>query len=103
MMLPELSARSAFGTALPFTEFAMGALLVVGVFTRETLFAGGLLTIPLVFGTILRSEWATAGGRCYSLLYAVRARTRGCSLRRRMACPSAGDSSGRRPVTPTPS
>jgi hypothetical protein len=63
-MLPELSARSAFGTALPFTEFAIGALLVVEAFTREALFAGGLLMIPLVFGTIPRSEWATAGGRC---------------------------------------
>jgi hypothetical protein len=31
MMLPELSARSAFETALPFTEFAIGALLVYAV------------------------------------------------------------------------
>jgi hypothetical protein len=31
MMLPELSARSAFGTALLLTEFAIGALLVYAV------------------------------------------------------------------------
>jgi thiosulfate dehydrogenase [quinone] large subunit len=47
---------SGFGTVLPFVELALGALLLLGLFTAEVLFATGLLTIVLTFGTVLQAQ-----------------------------------------------
>jgi thiosulfate dehydrogenase [quinone] large subunit len=47
----------AFGLTLPFIELTIGLLVLLGVATRWALAAGGLLMVPLVFGTSLRSDW----------------------------------------------
>jgi len=47
----------AFATVLPFTEALVGLLLCLGWLTRLALVAGGLMTVVLVFGTALRSQW----------------------------------------------
>jgi thiosulfate dehydrogenase [quinone] large subunit len=61
-----------FGTVLPYIEFAIGVLLVLGAFTRAALVAGGALMIALVFGTALRSDWEAVGGQMlYALIYAL--------------------------------
>lgn len=58
--LPEGLVR-IFATALPFLESAVGFVILVGLWTRWGLVAGGLLLTALVFGTALRSDWATLG------------------------------------------
>lgn len=42
-----------FGYALPFIELLLGALLILGLFTRWTLVAAGLLMIGLTFGAVM--------------------------------------------------
>ena len=62
----------AFAWVLPFAEAAVGALLIVGLWTRLVLMVGGLLMAALVFGTALRSQWETLGLQMfYSALYAA--------------------------------
>jgi thiosulfate dehydrogenase (quinone) large subunit len=58
--LPPLSVR-LFALSLPFAEAGIGFLLVLGLFTRWALVAGGLVMTALVFGTALRSDWETVG------------------------------------------
>ena len=58
--LPPLSVR-LFALSLPFVEAGIGFLLVLGLFTRWALVAGGLMMTALVFGTALRSDWETVG------------------------------------------
>jgi thiosulfate dehydrogenase (quinone) large subunit len=49
----------SFGSVLPFLEALIGLGLILGVFTRWTLVAASLLMSLLIFGTSLRSDWAT--------------------------------------------
>jgi thiosulfate dehydrogenase (quinone) large subunit len=57
-----------FGLALPFLETAIGLLLIVGLWTRWTLVAGGLLITALVFGMARRSDWEALS---IQMLYAI--------------------------------
>ena len=41
-----------FAHTIPWIEMLMGALLIVGLFTREALVVGGLLMANLTFGTM---------------------------------------------------
>jgi thiosulfate dehydrogenase [quinone] large subunit len=66
-LLPAMAVR-LFGLVLPFMETAIGLLLIVGLWTRWTLIAGGLLIAALVFGTALRSDWETLS---IQMLYAI--------------------------------
>lgn len=59
-LMPEVLVRP-FALGLPFAETLVGALLLVGLLTRQVLAAGGLLMLALVFGTALRGEWETLG------------------------------------------
>lgn len=60
----------AFGTVLPFIEFIIGALLIVGLFTRQALIMGSLVMIGLVFGSCMIEKWDFAGGQMlYSLMF----------------------------------
>jgi thiosulfate dehydrogenase [quinone] large subunit len=70
-----------FATALPVVESTLGLLVLVGLWTRFALVAGGLLMTALVFGTALRSDWTTLGIQMvyavvYFLLLAFRPRDR---------------------------
>jgi thiosulfate dehydrogenase [quinone] large subunit len=48
----------------------LGTLITVGLFTRWALTLGGLLITALIFGTALRSDWATVGIQMiYSITY----------------------------------
>jgi thiosulfate dehydrogenase [quinone] large subunit len=58
----------AFGLVLPFIETLIGLALILGVFTQWTLVIGSLLMSLLIFGTCLRSDWATVG---LQMIYAV--------------------------------
>lgn len=46
-----------FSYALPFLEFSVGLLLVLGLFTRPALLAGAVLMVLLIFGTTLIENW----------------------------------------------
>lgn len=59
-----------FGAVLPPVEAALGALLVLGLFTRVALIAGSLVMTVLVFGTNLAQDWNVAGLQLiYCFLY----------------------------------
>jgi thiosulfate dehydrogenase (quinone) large subunit len=58
----------AFLFVLPFVEAVLGALTMLGLFTRWALLLGGLMIAILVFGTAMRSDWNTVG---VQMIYAI--------------------------------
>jgi thiosulfate dehydrogenase (quinone) large subunit len=58
----------AFLIVLPYAEFILGVLVLVGLFTRWALTLGGLLITALIFGTALRGDWTTVG---IQMIYAI--------------------------------
>lgn len=62
----------AFGWPLPFLELGLGALLVVGLFTRQVLTVAFLLIAALVLGSSVRQDWPTVGVQLiYALAYFI--------------------------------
>ena len=57
-----------FLTILPYLEFAVGALLIVGLFTMQACIAGALIMIVLIFGMGARQEWGSVGNE---MIYAA--------------------------------
>jgi thiosulfate dehydrogenase [quinone] large subunit len=61
-----------FGLVLPFVELTVGLLLVLGVLTREALVLGSVVMLSLMFGTVLRQDWSTAGLQLnYSVVFSL--------------------------------
>lgn len=56
-MLPAVLV-APFSYILPFAEFLIGLLLLVGLFTRQVLVAGCIVMILLILGTTLIENWA---------------------------------------------
>lgn len=50
-----------FGLALPWIELIIGALILVGLFSRWAIAAGGLLIFVLLFGVTIIQNWGAAG------------------------------------------
>ncbi len=46
-----------FGYLIAIAEFIIGLLLLIGLFTRQASFAGGILMILLIAGTSLIENW----------------------------------------------
>jgi len=64
------SLLPAFATVLPLAETGLGVLLILGLWTRFTLIAGGLVITVLVIGTNLAQDWNVAGLQLiYAFLY----------------------------------
>ena len=61
------SMLPAFARVLPPIETALGILLVLGLWTRFALIAGGLVITMLAIGTNLAQDWTVAG---LQLIYA---------------------------------
>jgi thiosulfate dehydrogenase [quinone] large subunit len=60
----------AFGHVLPFIEFAIGILLLIGLWTRWTLLLGMAVMAMLMFGTALKGDWNILGTQLlYALVY----------------------------------
>ena len=60
----------AFLYATPYLEFAIGLLLMLGLFTRTALVAGSLFMIALTVGTTSTQNWAGAGTQLqYSFVF----------------------------------
>lgn len=58
--LPQLSVQM-FSTALPFLEFIIGVLLIIGFKTRIVAMAGASLIILLLFGSSTVENWEAMG------------------------------------------
>jgi thiosulfate dehydrogenase [quinone] large subunit len=51
---------TAFASALPFVETAIGFCIMVGLATRTALIAGALMITALTFGTMMRQDFTIA-------------------------------------------
>ena len=61
---------SIFATVQPWVELILGLLLMIGLLTRFSLIAGGLVIMCLVFGTNLAQDWLVSGLQLiYAFLY----------------------------------
>ena len=61
-----------FAQALPFIEVVVGGLVLLGLFTRAALMAGGVLIVVLMFGTTLQGKWDVLSQQLlYGAVYAV--------------------------------
>ncbi|MBZ5658876.1 MAG: DoxX family membrane protein [Acidobacteriia bacterium] len=64
------SMLPAFATVQPWVELVLGLLLMVGLFTRFALIAGGIVVLCLVIGTNLAQDWLVSGLQLiYAFLY----------------------------------
>src|SRR5581483_386909 len=64
------SSLPAFGAVLPWVETSLGLLLMLGLFSRFTMIAGGLVMLALVIGTNLAQDWVVSGLQLiYCFLY----------------------------------
>jgi thiosulfate dehydrogenase [quinone] large subunit len=52
-----------FSYILPIAEFLVGVFLLIGLFTRQSLIAGALVMIALIFGTTMIEEWDSLGSQ----------------------------------------
>lgn len=57
-----------FGTVLPFAEFLIGLLLVIGFKTKWALIAGAALIVVLLFGSSTIENWEAMG---IQMIYAL--------------------------------
>jgi thiosulfate dehydrogenase [quinone] large subunit len=55
-MLPS-ALVTPFSYILPIAEFVIGLLLVIGLFTRASLIAGGFTMVILIFGSAMVENW----------------------------------------------
>jgi len=46
-----------FSYLLPVAEFVIGLMLIIGLFTKQALIAGGLVMVLLIFGTTMIENW----------------------------------------------
>lgn len=61
---------SLFATVQPWVELILGLMLMVGLATRFSLIAGGLVILALVIGTNLAQDWLVSGLQLiYAFLY----------------------------------
>ena len=56
-MLPEVLVVP-FSYGLPIAELLVGIFLILGLFTRQAAFIGGLTMIALIFGTCFIENWS---------------------------------------------
>ncbi|MDR7372137.1 DoxX family membrane protein [Flavobacterium aquidurense] len=55
-ILPKILV-TPFSYILPIAEFSIGLLLLLGLFTKPSLIAGGLIMLVLLFGTAMIENW----------------------------------------------
>lgn len=61
-----------FGTALSYIELILGLLLTIGLFTRVSAFAAGVLMIALTVGTSFQQKWdVVASQLIYSIVFFI--------------------------------
>ncbi|MEZ0607972.1 DoxX family membrane protein [Fibrella sp. WM1] len=61
-----------FGTALSYIELILGLLLTIGLFTRVSAFAAGVLMMALTVGTSFQQKWdVVASQLIYSIIFFI--------------------------------
>lgn len=66
------SLLNIFSLTLPFLELIVGILLILGLFTKQTLVVASLLIAVLIFGSSLAGNWTAVGLQMiYVLIYYV--------------------------------
>lgn len=60
-----------FSYALPFVEFLLGVLLVLGWQTKQAAIVGGILMLVLMGGTTLIENWSALPSQMIHLLFFV--------------------------------
>ncbi|MFL2554538.1 MAG: DoxX family membrane protein [Candidatus Rariloculaceae bacterium] len=55
--------------ALPFYEIILGALLILGLFTRLATIAGAVMMLGLLYGNTAKQDWGTVGNNMHYALY----------------------------------
>ena len=61
----------AFGYFLPFAEFGIGLLTLMGLFTRQAAVAGAMLMILLIFGSTTIEQWDGISSQLMHLAFFV--------------------------------
>ena len=69
-MLPE-ALVAPFSYILPFAEFFVGLLLLLGLFTRQAIVAGSIVMMLLILGTTLIEHWDTLPLQLIHVLFLV--------------------------------
>lgn len=67
-MLPKILVLP-FSYALPFAEFIIGILLILGLFTRQALIAGAIMMIMLIFGSGMIESWNAIPSQLIHVLF----------------------------------
>lgn len=63
---------SGWATVLPFIEFGIGVLLILGIYTYKSSIAGAVLIIILLFGSCMTEQWEWAGMQMiYALIFGI--------------------------------
>lgn len=60
---------AGFGYIVPFAEITLGSLLLVGLFTRQSLYASLALMAMLIFGNTTIENWEAINGELIYALY----------------------------------
>jgi len=55
--IPNRNQPAPFALGLVFLEAVVGLLVLLGLWTRESLMVGSATIAALIFGTALRSDW----------------------------------------------
>ena len=58
-----------FSYALPVAEFAIGLLLLLGLFTQQVLIAGAIVMVVLIFGSSMIEEWSAIPSQLIHVLF----------------------------------
>ncbi|BDS06883.1 hypothetical protein NT6N_19230 [Oceaniferula spumae] len=58
-----------YSYVLPIAELIVGILLILGLYTRQTLTIGSLMIISLIFGSCMIENWSAAGSQMIYLAY----------------------------------
>lgn len=66
-ILPLWSVK-IWATLLPFFEFGIGFLLILGLFTHQTLLVGASVMLFLILGSCLKENWEWVG---FQMIYAL--------------------------------
>ena len=70
-MLPKFMVLP-FSYLLPVAEFGIGILLILGLFTQQSLIAGGVVMLMLIFGSTMIENWEALPSQfIHSILFAV--------------------------------
>jgi thiosulfate dehydrogenase [quinone] large subunit len=67
-LLPVVLAK-AYGFFIPVFELVIGLFVLIGFYSRTSLFLGGLFMSTLIFGMAVQENWGTVGSQMIYTLF----------------------------------